>query len=102
MGQEQTACDLFEQAVKDGAPGTGALVNLGTCQAKRSDIGQAMKLWSEALQRNPAVEAARMNLAIAESQSGDPRNAEIHLRMALQYDPFSSRVRELLQSIGNK
>jgi hypothetical protein len=102
MGQEQIACNIFEQAVKDGASGTGALVNLGTCEAKRGDIGQAMKLWSEALQRNPAVEAARMNLAIAQGQSGDVRSGEANLKTALQYDPFSHPVRDLLRSMGTR
>ncbi len=100
MGQEQQACDLFARAVKQGVSGTGALVNLGTCQAKNGDVEGAMKLWSQALQRNPALEAASLNLAIAQSQLGQTESARTTLQTALRYDPFSQRVRQLLQSLA--
>lgn len=100
MGQEQQACNYFEQAVKQGPAGAGALVNLGTCRAKGGDIQGAIKLWLEAVRQNPALEAARLNLAIAQSQLGEVKSARINLQTALRYDPFSPRVRELLRSMA--
>ncbi len=102
MGQEQQACELFEQAVKGGASGTAALVDLGACQAKRGDIDGAMTSWIQALQRNPAIEAARLNLAVAQLQSGKTDSARATLETALKYDPFSQRVRDLLRSMSTK
>jgi hypothetical protein len=102
MGQEQKACELFARAVTGGVSGTGALVNLGACQAKSGDIDGAITSWTRALQRNPALEAARLNLAVAQRQSGNTEGARANLETALQYDPFSQRARELLRSLPGK
>ena len=58
-----------------------------------------MKSWSEALKRNPALEAARVILAVAQYQSGKIEDARASLQTALRFDPFSKRARELLYSL---
>jgi hypothetical protein len=102
MGQEQEACGLFAQAVKQGVPSPGALVNLGACQAKQGDLDSAILSWTQALQRNPALEPARLNLAVAQIRSGRIESARTNLQTALKYDPFSPHLRELLRSITPK
>jgi tetratricopeptide (TPR) repeat protein len=102
MRQEQEACGLFAQAVNQGAQSPGALVNLGTCQAKQGDLDSAIRSWTQALQRNPGLEAARLNLAVAQIQSGRTESARANLKTGLKYDPFSPRLRELLRSITQK
>jgi tetratricopeptide (TPR) repeat protein len=101
MGRAE-ACELFGKVVRESLPGTGALVNFGNCEANRGDMEAAMKLWSQALQRNPGLEAARLNLAVAQYRSGNVEAARTNLRTALKYDPFSQRARQLLQSMPDK
>jgi Tfp pilus assembly protein PilF len=61
-----------------------------------------MASWKQALQRNPAFEAARLNLAVAQYQSGNTESARVNLKTALEYDPLSPRTRELLRSMSTK
>jgi len=46
-----------------------------------------MAHWLKALVQNPALTAARVNLAVAQYKSGDAKAARFTLKTALLYDP---------------
>ena len=46
-------------------------VNLGTYYMQRGRAREALRLWADALSRNPALTSVSMNLAVAQFQSGD-------------------------------
>jgi len=48
------------------------------------------------------LEAARLNLAVAQYRSGNMEAARANLRTALKYDPFSQRAQQLLQSLPDR
>ncbi len=102
MRQEDRACELYSRAVTNGATGTAALVNLGTCQAKRGELEAAMLSWKQALDRNPAMEAARLNLAIAQFQTGRVDLARKDLELGLIFDPFSPAIKKAIDEMQGK
>ena len=79
-------------------------VNLGAYYIQRGRVQEAMRLWQDALTRNPALTGARINLAVAQYQSGDASAAEATLRKAIKYDPDHETARQLLAEIraGNR
>ena len=63
-------------------------VNLGTYYVQRGRAREAMRLWTDALSRNPALTSVRINLAVAQYQAGDPG----------AYDTLQLRGRPLVAS----
>ena len=59
-----------------------------------------MALWLRALTRNPALIGARMNLAVAQYQSGDAAAARLSLRAVLDYEPEHPAARRMLEQIA--
>ena len=74
-------------------------VNLGTYYVQRGRAPEAMRLWTDALSRNPALTRVRFNLAVAQYQAGDPAAAEASALKALEYDPDQETARKLLSEI---
>ena len=100
MGQEARACTIYERVGALSRAPVAATINLGTCRAKEGKLPEAMKLWSIALERNPGQEGARLNLAVAQFQSGDLSAARATLQTGLKFNPLSRRMRELLDRVG--
>ena len=57
------AAALYESVLKDRPGDTSALVNLGGIYATAGRLHEAGQLWERALQANPAIEEAVLNLA---------------------------------------
>lgn len=87
MGRQQEACDLYARSVVADAGPVAAAVNWGACLAARGRMEEGMRLWQAALLRNPGLEAARLNLAVAQSRSGNWPAAHDTLREALNSTP---------------
>lgn len=97
-GQQTKACTLYARAVAlDPAP-VAAAVNLGACYASEGHMDKAIPLWRAALSRNPGLEGARLNLAVALYRSGDGGGARETLREGLRFNPASARMKEMLQA----
>ncbi|MGH7487587.1 MAG: tetratricopeptide repeat protein, partial [bacterium] len=76
-----------------------AAVNLGSLWMQRGRASEAMRLWEDALSRNPGLTTARINLAVAQYRSGQTAAAEASLQKALDYDPDQPTARQLLSAI---
>ncbi|MEX2263018.1 MAG: tetratricopeptide repeat protein [Bryobacteraceae bacterium] len=100
MGDERKACDIYALIVAADPASVVPAVNLGTCLAKQGRIQESIRLWKGALQRNPALESARLNLAVALYREGDLPGARATLNEALVFNPASRRIRELLQEMS--
>ena len=90
---------LNERAVRLDATQVAVAVNLGTYYVQRGRAREAMRLWTDALSRNPALTSVRINLAVAQYQSGDRAAAEASMLTALDYDPDQETARRLLSEI---
>ena len=101
---KERATILSERIMRLDPAQVSVAVNLGTYYIKRDRAREAMKLWADALLRNPGLTGARMNLAVAQYQGGDAAAAEATLLKALEYDPDQETVRKLLAEIrgGNR
>lgn len=55
-----------------------------------------MRLWRDALTRNPGLDPVRLNLAAAQYRSGDRRAAVGTLRKLLELNPGNTAARRLL------
>jgi len=98
-GDEDLAIALSERAVRLDATQVAVAVNLGTYYIQRGRAREAMRLWTDALSRNPALTGARINLAVAHYQAGDLAAAEAAVLKALEYDPDHETARKLLSEI---
>ena len=66
---------------------------------ERGRTQDAMRLWQDALTRNPALTGARVNLAVAQYRAGEASAAQATLRQALLYDPDHEIARKLFVEI---
>lgn len=98
-GQEDAAMAWYERILRLDTSQTAVAVNLGTGYMKQGRVQDAMRLWQDALARNPGLSGARINLAVAQYRSGEPARAEATLRKALEYDPDQPAARKLLAEI---
>ncbi|MEO8130279.1 MAG: multiheme c-type cytochrome, partial [Bryobacteraceae bacterium] len=99
MGQEQTACGFYGRIVAADATQNAAAVNLGICLAKDGNLEESIRLWKGALQRSPALESARVNLAVAQYRKGDAAAARASLREGLKFNPVSTKILQLLREM---
>ena len=90
---------LSERIVRLDPSQVAVAVNLGTYHMQRGRTQEALRLWNDALSRNPGLTGARINLAVAQYRAGDASAAEATLRKALQYDPDQETARKLLAEI---
>jgi Flp pilus assembly protein TadD len=100
MGKEDAACAMFQRVMDADRTATGAAVNLGTCLAKRGNVEESVRLWKDAVVRNPGLESARFNLAVALYRMGRTAEARAVLDEALKFNPASKRARELLRAMN--
>jgi tetratricopeptide (TPR) repeat protein len=63
------------------------------------DYEEAIRLWTVALTKNPALVLVRVNLAEALIQEGRKPEAEATLKKALEFNPASVSARNLLQQL---
>jgi Tfp pilus assembly protein PilF len=90
---------LSERAVRLDPSQVAVAVNLGTYYIKRGRVREAIRLWTDALSRNPGLTSVRMNLAVAQFQARDPAAAEASVMKLLEYDPDQETARQLLSEI---
>jgi hypothetical protein len=101
MGQERKACEIYARVLKIQPEAIAAAINLGTCLAKENRLEESMRLWADVLGRSPGHEGARLNLAVAQTQTGNTAAARSTLSTALTFNPLSSRARELLSRLNS-
>ena len=99
MGQSRNACNLYARAVAIDPNATAAALNLGTCRAAEGKLAESIALWTGVLARNPGLESARLNLAVAQVRNGDPAAARVTLREALRFNPASSKALDLQREL---
>ena len=86
---------LYESVLKNDPYQTAALVNLGSLYARAGRVEEAGKLWERALEANPAIEEAVLNLA----QIRPPLEARTILQRYLAFNPDSRAAGERLRNI---
>ncbi len=92
------AAALYESVLKDRPSETSALVNLGGIFATAGRVDEAGKLWERALEANPAIEEAALNLA----QIRTPAEAMAILQRYLALNPASPAARNRLAGIRKR
>jgi Flp pilus assembly protein TadD len=102
MGNQSKACEIYAAIVSADATAVAPAVNLGTCLAREGRIPRSIELWEGALKRNPGLESARTNLAVALAGTGNVEGAKSALREGLKFDPLSTRLQALLQQFESK
>ncbi|MCU1326279.1 MAG: tetratricopeptide repeat protein [Bryobacterales bacterium] len=85
----------YEAVLRTEPSNTTALVNLGVIHASAGKTADAAALWRRALEANPAIEGASLNLA----KISPPTEARVILRRYLTFDPGSVAVRSALESL---
>lgn len=89
------AARLYELVLRDHPGETAALVNLGALYGQAGRKEEAGRLWERALEANPAIEAAVLNLALIRS----PEDSRVILKRYLEVNPASRKVRARLAEI---
>jgi tetratricopeptide (TPR) repeat protein len=92
------AAALYEAVLRADPSRPAALVNLGVIYARSGHVDQAAGLWERALQTNPAIEGAALNLA----QIRPPAEARVILNRYLEFNPGSLAVRKRLAEIPER
>lgn len=92
------AAALYERALRNDAENPTALVNLGTLYASAGRVKDAAALWKRALETNPAIEGAALNL----SQVLPVADARAVLERYLTFNPGSTAVRDRLARLGKR
>ena len=99
FSQEEKSAALYTQILQLDPANTTAAVNLGIHQLRQGKSKEAMALWLRALTRNPSLIGARLNLAVAQYQSGDPAAARLSLKAVLDYEPEHPAAHRMLEQI---
>jgi predicted CXXCH cytochrome family protein len=89
---------LYESVLRENPTHPVALVNLGSLYARAGRVEEAGNLWRRALDTNPGIEEAALNLA----QVGTPSEARAILTRYLEFNPGSNTARARLHSISSK
>ncbi len=97
MGAEPKACEIYAAIVAAKPTVIAPAVNLGACLAKRGEIEQSIRIWTEVLQRSPGLESARINLAVALKATGKADTARQVVEDGLKIDPLSRNLANLLE-----
>jgi tetratricopeptide (TPR) repeat protein len=85
------AMALYESVLRERPAQTVALVNLGSLYARAGRLTEAGKLWERALEANPGIEEAALNLAKVRP-AGEARGV---LQRYLEFNPGSKAARQL-------
>ena len=89
------AAALYEKALREDAANPAALVNLGALYAQAGRREDAVKLWRRALDANPAIWGAVLNL----SQVLPAAEARAALERYLSFNPGSKAARARLAAL---
>jgi len=92
------AAELYKGVLREDPANLTALVNLGSLYAQTGRVEEAAQLWRRALDANPALEGATLNL----SQVLPPAEARALLERCLTFNPGSSILRGRLEALGRK
>ena len=91
------AMALYESVLRENSHQAVALVNLGSLYAQMGQTEKAASLWGRALETNPGIEQAALNLA----QVSAPEQAQTILRRYLEFNPDSYAARAQLKRISS-
>lgn len=83
------AAQIYEDALRAEPFNTVALVNLGVLRAGEGRLQEAAELWKRALETDPAIESAVLNLA----KISKAEQARAILRRYLEFNPDSTAAR---------
>jgi len=100
-GEEKQAATLYEKALALDPHEIVALVNLGVLYANQQKPSQAMKLWHQALESNPGLTEASIDLALELAATGNRPEARRVIQEALRYDPDSDMAQQVLHKLGD-
>ena len=89
------AKDKYEAVLREDPANPVALVNLGALYAQAGKLDGAARLWKRAIEVNPAIEGAALNLARISS----PAEARAVLERYLLFNPGSAAARSALGAL---
>ncbi len=89
------AKEKYEQALREAPANPVALVNLGALYAQSGRIEDAARMWNRALEANPAIEGAALNLARIRPRAP----ARAVLKRYLLFNPDSAAARAALDAL---
>lgn len=92
------AIALYQSVLREKPAQTVALVNLGSLYAEAGRLEDAGHLWERALQANPGIEEAVLNLA----KIRPPKEARAILKRYIELNPGSRIARTRLENISSK
>jgi predicted CXXCH cytochrome family protein len=98
-GDIARAAPLYERALAADPAQVTAMVGLGAIRFQQQRDAEAIRLWSDALARNPGLDLTRTNLAMAQWRSGDRAGAQTTLRKGLDLSPGFRPAIDLLQKL---
>jgi len=87
LGNNDSAIDALEQAIRLDAANVDALNNLGVIRRSQGQLGEAERLFERAVEQRPEAANFRVNLAAVLFQQGRHDRAEAQLREAIRIDP---------------
>ena len=93
------AAQLYGRLLQVDPSESSAPVALGAYAMERGDDQEAIRFWSDALRKSPALLLVRANLAVALLRTGRPAEARAVLNKALEFNPGFKAARELLDKI---
>ncbi len=99
MGRQEPATTLYSQILTLDPTHPAAAINLGTALIRQGKSTEAIALWLRALATNPGLIGARLNLAVAQFQSGNHPAARKSLEQVLDYEPNHPTARQMLNQI---
>lgn len=102
QGDLERALKLYEMALRaepERVPQCViATVNAGSIHASRGNLNRAMTLWQDALNRNPGLREAALNLATSWQSQGQTRKAEEFIQHLLRFDPDALKGQKPLRN----
>jgi predicted CXXCH cytochrome family protein len=90
------AMALYEAVLRENPAQPVALVNLGSLYGRVGKLKEAAELWQRALEANPGIEQAVLNLA----EVRPPEEARAILQRYLEFNPGSRAARAKLDGLG--
>ncbi|MDQ6706347.1 MAG: tetratricopeptide repeat protein [Acidobacteriota bacterium] len=96
---DRNALSLYERLRRVDPSESSAPVALGGYAMERGDYEEAIRYWSDALRKSPALLLVRANLAVALLRTGRAGEARAVLEKALEFHPGFKAARDLLEKI---
>jgi len=98
-GDIARAVPLYERALASDPAQVTAMVGLGAIRFQQQRDAEAIRLWTDALSRNPGLDLTRTSLAMAQWRSGDGSGAKATLTKGLELSPGFRPAIDLLQRL---